>query len=464
MTRRAVVFLTLVCLILSSLSLQLSSKAFAEGAKTFTVAPSTTTPGNHVVCLDKASEEDIDEMSSHLNRYPNDKIQNDDGTWYACWTVPHGEMVSFIVKARGMGYKWQPLEGVPDAPDPANSKPPKITPETQTTGSTESCNASWSVTVPQSPEGPTLLQFEYGDGASAPLNTIPEGTATSTFAYSHKFSSCETGVAGDGGLTPIQKATVATTYAAIIAGSTAFAITVIRSPGPHPLPSSGGDGQNLGPKDTCSTVYHGIFGYSDEVGHPTHEAYCNGFVVTPNAGRGGPIIVAGTFSCGDPKAQVTVCPGLGTGPLLRSTNSVPMGYQYDWCGATTQIGPGLNPLYAQDGCKPIYGGISGGDPALTNAPRCVDSNTCLHLVTNNLRSYSAQQCGPAATSSLIGEVVYTGTGSVVGSGMIPPTLAPGVYEICIPQRGALFATPEDATMIGASYATPYNVYGYYVVN
>lgn len=118
----AVLFLAL------SSSLLTANTASPQGETTYTVAPSTSSPGMWVVCLNNASEEDIDEMSRHLGREPNPgtPIQNDDGTWDACWTVPAETGLSFIVKARSMGYKWQPLEGVPEPEEPPDLTPPGV--------------------------------------------------------------------------------------------------------------------------------------------------------------------------------------------------------------------------------------------------------------------------------------------------------------------------------------------------
>lgn len=200
------------------------------------------------------------------------------------------------------------------------------------------------------------------------------------------------------------------------------------------------------------------------------------FVVTPEAGNGGPIVATGFFDCGTASAAVTTCPATGTQAdgLLRSTESVPIGYQYDLCGiavarSVSPTGTELNPVYAADGCKPVYGGIAGGDAPLTGAPRCVDGDdACLHMATYLLRHSSAQQCGPATTSTIIGDVTYianstAGEGALTGLGDIPATLAPGAYEICVAATGAIGITPEDTTLINAGSATAYNLYGYYVM-
>ena len=59
--------------------------------------------------LQNAPQNDVDRMSDDLDRIPYDQIDNGDGTFDACWIVPHDVMLAFIVRAREMGYKWQPL-------------------------------------------------------------------------------------------------------------------------------------------------------------------------------------------------------------------------------------------------------------------------------------------------------------------------------------------------------------------
>ncbi|HVE45126.1 MAG TPA: hypothetical protein VNA57_00060 [Acidimicrobiales bacterium] len=81
-----------------------------------------------------------------------------------------------------------------DAADPKSSptlyaysgpEPVVITPAAQTTSSGD---ATWTVKAGQDSAGATTLKMEFGDGLSE-TRTIPQGSVTSTFTFSHRFIS-----------------------------------------------------------------------------------------------------------------------------------------------------------------------------------------------------------------------------------------------------------------------------------
>lgn len=220
------------------------------------------------------------------------------------------------------------------------------------------------------------------------------------------------------------------------------------------------------------------------------------FFVAPDAGVGGHVVATGFFDCGPVGSGTAVepCPATGTvtNGLLRSKTPVVIGYQYDLCGIAVVAAPSVNPVYAADGCKPVNGNSPGtddpiipmsasgdpGEPCPNKLGATYDDNVCTHLATYILRHSSAQECGPAATSTPIGHVRYAahdlnptwdGEGTVAGAGIIPISssaggaLPPGAYEVCIGLTGTKGITPEDSASIWAASATGYNLYGYYVL-
>ncbi|HUP70224.1 MAG TPA: hypothetical protein VM142_10475 [Acidimicrobiales bacterium] len=94
-------------------------------------------------------------------------------------------------------------------------EPVVITPATQTTSSGD---ANWTVKAGQDSAGATTLKMEFGDGLSE-TRTIPQGSVTSTFTFSHRF------ISGTG--TYAQRATIVETGASATS-------TTTRTPLPGP--------------------------------------------------------------------------------------------------------------------------------------------------------------------------------------------------------------------------------------
>ncbi|HVE46664.1 MAG TPA: right-handed parallel beta-helix repeat-containing protein [Acidimicrobiales bacterium] len=101
-------------------------------------------------------------------------------------------------------------------------EPVVITPPAQTTSS----SASWTVKAGQDTTRTTTLKMEYGDGASE-TRSIPQGSSTSTFTFSHTFSA--TGTYG-------QTATIVETGAESVPAATQHVGTLPLPPPPPPPP------------------------------------------------------------------------------------------------------------------------------------------------------------------------------------------------------------------------------------
>lgn len=285
---------------------------------------------------------------------------------------------------------WIEQEPAPeDIPQkPGGWPPPVITPPVQPA---DGCSASWQVTVPQSSSGPTNLRFEYGDGQSAPLNTIPQGASTSTFSYSHEFSACATGVTGDGGLTPIQKASVVTTYGALVVGSTALAVTVIRSPAPS-------GAKTLPYPLECPVGYMGFTSTSG-----TRANGCKGGILEPyyastttseadsDVDQSEPLIPSsqGGVNCGDTIVG-SVALASDVGPctddgLKMSDNAVLDLNGYKVLGATAGSGETQQGLPNVDDAGILFSGVSGAKVTDSTA-RNVDGSW---VATNAVTGFDA---------------------------------------------------------------------------